>query len=78
MTDEQFTNGMEQVEKDIAKNAQAGKPSYPPSYAEFVGLANRKDEAIPPSHRSWAGLPRPTMTNEARKEQMRKVLEMMM
>lgn len=77
MTDEQFTNGMEQVEKDIAKNAKDGKPSYPPSYAEFIGLANRKDEVIHPSHRSWAGLPRPTMSDEARKEQMRKVLDMM-
>lgn len=77
MDDAKFANGIEQVEKDIANNAAEGKPSYPPSYAEFIGLANRKAEASHPSHRSWAGLPRPTMTDEARKEAMKKVLDML-
>lgn len=77
LTDAQFTNGIEQVEKDIAKNAAEGKPSYPPSYAEFIGLANRSNQVSHPSHRSWAGLPKPTMSNEARKAEMQKILGMM-
>ncbi len=77
LDDAKFANGIEQVEKDIAKNAAEGKPSYPPSYAEFIGLANRKAEVSHPSHRSWAGLPKPTMTDEARKEAMRKLLDML-
>ena len=69
-------NGIEQVEKQIARNAEKGEKSYPPSYAEFIGLANRK-ETPPASHKSWAGLPAPTMSLESRKSEMQKILNML-
>lgn len=77
LDDAQFVKGIEQLEKDIAKNAIEGKQSYPPSYAEFIGLANRTTQVSHPSHRSWAGLPKPTMTVEARKAEMKKILDML-
>lgn len=77
LEDQHFANGIEQLEKDIAKNAIEGKQSYPPSYAEFIGLANRTTQVSHPSHKSWAGLPKPTMTVEARKAEMKKILDML-
>jgi hypothetical protein len=76
LDDAQIANGIERVEKQIARNAEKGEKSYPPSYAEFIGLANRK-ETPPASHKSWAGLPAPTMSIESRKEEMRKIMDMM-
>ena len=70
LNDQQFVNGIEQLEKFIARNAEEGKPTYPPSYAEFIGLCNRKSVQI---HKTWAGLPAPTMTHEARAKAMQEL-----
>ena len=70
LKDEDFAQGIENIEADIAHNSNIGKKSYPPNYAEFIGLTQRKPQTQPAIYRSWAGLPAPTMTVEQRKEKM--------
>jgi hypothetical protein len=45
LTPTQITNGMRRVEFDCAKRAQAGDESWPPSYAEFIGLCTANWES---------------------------------
>ena len=67
-----FKSGVDSLELQIEDNASKGIKSYPPSYAEFKGLCCQPEtKAI---HRSWAGLPKPTMSNDAKKTKMAEIL----
>lgn len=39
LTDEQWRKGFEMLESEVEKNKREGKSSWPPSYAEFIGMA---------------------------------------
>lgn len=41
LTDEQWAHGFEQLELLVSKNMAAGQDNWPPSYAEFVVMANK-------------------------------------
>lgn len=38
LTDDQFKKGFERIEFNVKSSAAEGKESWPPSYAEFIGL----------------------------------------
>ena len=42
LTDDQWSYAFESLEREIVKNKQAGDQSWPPSYAEFAAMANKK------------------------------------
>jgi hypothetical protein len=73
LKDIDYAQGIENIEADIAHNANIGKKSYPPNYAEFIGLTQRKPQTQPAIYRSLAGLPAPTMTVEQRKKKMQQL-----
>lgn len=71
---DQIASGVTNLEKrieDVTKEND-GRKVYPPTYSEFRGLCfiSKTEKAM---YRTWKGLPVPKMSNEDKKEAMKKL-----
>jgi len=64
LTAKQIAQGIERVEYRCATNAQKGKESWPPSYAEFIGFCTASWETA--AHKPFAPLALPDKAAEER------------
>ena len=70
LTDDEMSHGLTVLEDRIESNSSKNEKTFTPSYAEFKGMCIVKQEVKNPIYRSWAGLPRPQMSNDDRKDKM--------
>ena len=66
-----IARGVELLEKRIITNSSQGVKSWPPSYAEFKGMCIKPAEKA--AHKDYIPLPAPKMSDEERKERMKKL-----
>lgn len=67
LTPKQFKFGMEQLESRATKAAQRGSEMWPPSYAEFIGIATESWETK--AHKPYAA---PALPDKAAQGRARK------
>lgn len=59
--------GIKHLEEHIRDSARSGNEVWPCSYAEFIGHCEKQKER----GKMWKSLPKPSMTNEQKKEAMK-------
>lgn len=69
MTVEGVAQGIKHLEEHIRDSIRSDNEVWPPSYAEFIGHCQKQKER----GKLWKSLPRPTMTDEQKKERMKKL-----
>ena len=58
-------NKLEQLKRDAART---GGEVWPPDYATFIEHCKKREQA---AYKSWEGLPKPTLSNEEKKDRMK-------
>ena len=66
-----IARGVEVLEKRIETNSTQGTKSWPPSYPEFKGMCIKPTEKA--CHKDYVPLPAPKLTNEDKKDRMKKL-----
>jgi len=72
ITKQEMRLGLKKLEEREEEKGRGGKDVYTPSYAEFIGMCRSSN--VRPEHKPYIPLPAPTMSNEDKKERMKKLM----